>query len=40
MDALHQVLDETRQRFVVTFIDYFRGKRGWGTMKRKGFATN
>ena len=24
---------------IVGVVDYFRGKRGWGTMKRKGFAT-
>jgi hypothetical protein len=24
---------------IVGVVDYLRGKRGWGTMKRKGFAT-
>jgi cellulose synthase/poly-beta-1,6-N-acetylglucosamine synthase-like glycosyltransferase len=24
---------------IVGVVDYFRGKQGWGTMKRKGFAT-
>ena len=24
---------------VVGIVDYYRGRRGWGAMKRKGFAT-
>jgi len=23
---------------IVGIVDYFKGKQGWGTMKRKGFA--
>jgi hypothetical protein len=24
---------------IMGVVDYFRGKQGWGTMKRKGFRT-
>lgn len=43
--ALYGVLENFGYRQLATWwrivgvVDYFRGKQGWGTMKRKGFAT-
>lgn len=43
--AAYGVLENFGYRQLVTWwrivgvVDYFRGKQGWGTMKRKGFAT-